>query len=333
MLPDARHLAIAKNNMYIVFFILGDLLLSLFKRFAPYVDKKRLLGFCENLVSTSLVSLGSREVELFASVLHTVLLPSSCVEQLYSLDGDGVLVPGVAGDVALSDTAVKRLIEHTLKSNSDKLDCVLFALLLQKTSQLQWLPASSEAASSTCSEADGLVSSVKSLARDLILSSSEELSTELCDVSEACKTHELRRESRAALIEAFSPELATVLSGLQAKTQEKGLLDLRYDETLFVNKSDSDNKLLPLLSEDHAIGILDYCLLASTPIHSKIACLLMENSNRVLEHFTTSPMLPELCETAANETDETKLHLGLYLLERYLHTLVKQQTGEQEGES
>lgn len=318
-------LQVQKQHVHLLFFILGDLLLRLFKKFAPYVAKKRSLDFCENLVSTSLVSPGSREVEIFASVLHTVLLPSSCAEQLYSLDVDDVLVPGVTCDVALSDTAVKQLIEHTVKLNLDKLDCVLFAVLLQWASQHH---ASIEAASSPCNEVDGLVSSIKSLARDLILSPSQELSTELYDVSEASKTHELRWKSRAALKEIFPPELDTVLSGLQTKTKEKGLLHLSYDE---VNKS--DNKLLSLLSEDHSISILDYCLLASTPIRSKIACLLMENSDTVLEHFTASPMLPEFCETAAHETDHLKLHLSLYLLERYLRILVNRQTGVQESES
>ena len=303
---------------------IGDVLLRMFEKLVPYVDIKRLLGFCENFISSSLLSCSSQEVEVLASVVYTVFLSSSCAEQLHSLESDGVVMPGDSGRVALSDTALKRLIEHTLNSNSEKLDCVLFAILSQKTSQNLPILALHEAASSTCSEVDSLVSSIKSLARDLILSSAEEL----CGVDKAYETHALQLESSSFLKEKLPPELDALLSGLQSKTQEKGLLDLTYGKMLFVNESDKAQ----LLSEDYVIRILDHCLIASTPICTKVACLLVENVEMALEYLTASPMLLELCETAASKTDQTKLHMNLYLLKTYLCTLAKKRAVEREGE-
>ena len=300
-------------------------MLRLLKNMKPYLDENCLVAFSEKIVLS--VHPGSdSSVDVFTDILETVLLASESPE---SMEGEnrGVRVFNI------SDSAVRRLVELTSELGSEKLDYIVYSLLVTKIHQSNGLPCSIKDFNLSCttyqanSQTDDYVVGLKSLVKNLVTPNNS--MEQLPHVVEA-------RPNCLAIPGALDSKLSSVCSESGTETLLPALHKTVQDKSLFT-ASDCD-KLLHLHGQaDHPsfsswlprtvlIKLLDYCLGDLNTVRARMVAVLLR-VDVAFEYFSVSAV-QQLCERTESESDHKQLQVYLYLLEQYLSIAERRQKGK-----
>ena len=306
----------------------GELVLCLLKKMKPYLDENRLIAFSEKIILS--VQPGSDpSVDFFTDILETVLLAGQSSESPESMEGEtqGVRV------LNISDPAVTRLVELTSELGSEKLDHIVYSLLVTKIHQSNDSLCSLKDFNLSCttyqanSQTDDCVVGLKSLVKNLITptNSMEQLS----HVVEA-------RPNCLAIHSAFDSRLSSGCSETDTEKRFSALHKTVQDKSLFT-VSDCD-KLLHLhdqanhpsfsswLSKTVLIKLLHYCLGDLNTVRAQMVAVLLK-FDVAFEYFSMSA-LQQLCERTKSESDHRQLQVCLYVLEQYLSIADRRQKGK-----
>jgi len=109
---------------------LGQLVLHLLVKIKPYLDKKHTVTFLEKILSHLQPICDSSAADFVTSVLETIVLTQSS-EQLEKESQEAIAM----NVLDISDSAITKLIELTVKLDSAKLDCVTYSLLVTRVNR------------------------------------------------------------------------------------------------------------------------------------------------------------------------------------------------------
>ena len=116
----------------------GTLGLHLLQNISPYMEQGQLLSLCERLLSRTSPGknkIGKQQEVILTGVLQSVLLPPDYQEKFLLKPLEDDLPLEFRRSLKLSDSSTNRLIELSILLNSNQLDCILYAVLVQRMQQ------------------------------------------------------------------------------------------------------------------------------------------------------------------------------------------------------
>ena len=306
----------------------GELVLCLLKKMKPYLVENHLIAFSEKIILS--VHPGSdSSVDVFTDILETVLLAGQSSESPESMEGEshGIRVLNV------SDPAARRLVELTSELGSEKLDYIVYSLLVTKIHQSNYSTCSLEDFNLSCttyqanSQTDDCIVGLKSIVKNLITPTN--FLEQLPHVTEA-------RPNCSAIHSAYDSKLSSICSETDTEKLLPALHKTVQDKSLFT-AFDCD-KLLHLhgqadhpsidswLSRAVLLKLLHYCLGDLNTVRAQMVAVLLR-FNVAFKYFSASAV-QQLCERAESESDHKQLQVCLYVLEQYLSNTERRQKGK-----
>ena len=326
---------------------LGNLLTQLSKLLQIATSSENLLPFVEELLSDS----ANYPVRLLADVLMILLVPptnialiQSFAEEIVSDDQQWSLSPMCT---ALSNSSLSNLISLTCASSCEKLDIVSYYLLCCKLQHFQGDLFDDERIESNgpAVDKDGLVSRMHSvtqtlLSADAVLPIGTSVPRNGADLAVSLSLL-MQASSRAKKVSIDgSGEESTIreiFDSLQRTCQSHPHSVKFLDYSLFGKLLHDHPERNPvcITSTDfsffiNAKSLLDHCMANLSPACAKIAGLLVNRSQVLMQHFVAHSIseLPavrvdelEKCHSSGNTEEITRIHSYLYVMAKFFKAL------------
>lgn len=340
--------------MYVILLILlGNLQTRIIKLLQVATSSEKLLSYVEELLSDS----ANYPVELFADILSVLLIPPTNIELIQSLQEENVSDDQRWSTslicTGLSNSAVSSLISLTCANSCEKLDTITYYVLHCKLKQSHvegnLLCNESGNSNGPALDKDGLVSSTHSVTKALLSSdaafpvgvsvprSGVDLAVSLSSMSQISSqakgsTVDGSGESVVFAREIFDSLQRTCQSNPHSKkllghslcgkllldhVEHSPVHDSFRDASFFVDRKDAETLL------DHAVASL-------SPACAKIAGLLVNRSQVLMQHFV-SHSISELSGVRVSELEKhqssgdiegvTRIHCYLYVMAKFFNAL------------
>ena len=326
---------------------LGNLLTQLTKLLQIATSSENLLPFVEELLSDS----ANYPVRLLADVLMILLVPLTNValiqsfpEEIVSNDQQWSLSPMCT---ALSNSSLSNLISLTCASSCEKLDIVSYYLLCCKLQHFQGDLFDDECMESSGSavDRDGLVSRMHSVTKTLLSADAAlpvgttvprngaDLAVSLSSLMQASS------RAKGVSIDGSGGEstIREVFDSLRRTCQSHPHSMKLLDHSLFgkllhdhPERNPVRNTLTDLSYFINAKTLLDHCMANLSPACAKIAGLLMNRSQVLMQHFVVHSIseLPavqvdelEKCHSSSDTEEITRIHSYLYVMAKFFKAL------------
>ena len=320
----------------------GNLLTELTKLLQIATSSENLLPFVEELLSDS----ANYPARLLADVLMILLVPPTNIaliqsfpEDIVSDDQQWSLSPLCT---ALSNSSLSDLISLTCTNSCEKLDIVLYCLLCCKLQHFQGDLFDDERIESNgpAVDKDGLVSSMHSVTKTL-LSADAALpvgtTVPMNGADLAVSVSSLMQTSSRAKevsIDCSGEEsiIREIFDSLQRTCQSHPHSMKLLDNSLFGKLLHAHPEHSPVHNPSmntsffiDAKTLLDHCMANLSPACSKIAGLLVNRSQVLMQHFVAHSAVRvdelEKCHSSGNIEEITRIHSYLYVMAKFFKAL------------
>ena len=328
---------------------LGNLLTQLTKLLQIATSLEELLPFIEELLSDS----ANYPAQPLADVLMILLVPPTNITLIQSFREESItddlqwsLSPVCT---ALSNSAFNNLIRLTCANSCEKLDIISYCLLCCKLQHFHDIEVDLSHNELTKTngpafEKDGLVSSMHSVAKILLSAdgalpvgmsvprNGADLAISLLSLMQA-----LSRAKDISLDGSGESTVHEIFDSLQRTCQSRPHSMNLLDHSLFGKLLHNHLERNPVCntSTDFSFFIdtetlLDHCMSNLSPACAKIARLLVNRSQVLIQHFVTHSIseLPairvdelEKCHSSGNTEEITRIHSYLYMMAKFFKAL------------